>query len=230
MKTITHNGKPCVEAMVHRLPTESSKILMLTNGNILTYHKEQESDGAVTPIHLYITTDEEIKEGDWYIWKIDGGMVIYQCKLTDKEDLLRLNTVYKNKAKKIIATTDPNLFINIRSHLTSSEGLMVNIPQIPQTFIEEYCKAVGIDKVLVEVEIYDDPNFVEDLNKEMRLTPKILNRPKLNPDNTIIIHPVEEKVIPVSEVERLLKDLYYTGMVDIMNNKCSIDTWIKEKL
>jgi hypothetical protein len=42
-------------------------------------------------------------------------------------------------------------------------------------------------EVEIEMEIYDDPDFIEDLNKEMRLTPKILKKPKLDNEGCLIL-------------------------------------------
>jgi hypothetical protein len=44
--------------------------------------------------------------------------------------------------------------------------------------------------VEIEMEMYDDPDFVKDLNKEMRLTPKILHRPKLDADGCLILRKI----------------------------------------
>jgi hypothetical protein len=41
--------------------------------------------------------------------------------------------------------------------------------------------------VEILMEIYDDPDFIEDLNKEMRLTPKILKKPKLDNEGCLIL-------------------------------------------
>ena len=41
--------------------------------------------------------------------------------------------------------------------------------------------------VEIEMEMYDDPDFTVNLNREMRLTPKILHRPKLDADGCLIL-------------------------------------------
>ena len=76
-----------------------------------------------TPQHLYITSDDEIKEGD-YCYKHDlKGNVFKWINTT--------NPWYKD-AKKIIATTDKSLiplFCKIQTK---------NIPQISQSLINQY--------------------------------------------------------------------------------------------
>jgi hypothetical protein len=91
--------------------------------------------------HLYFTTDEEIKEGNWYY-------------------SVTLNNIFKatNKmlpifgGEKIIASTDPELNSNQIEPYDTSKPYGIEFAQIPQSFIEEYCKAGGIDEVLVEGE------------------------------------------------------------------------------
>ena len=180
-----------IKAKVHRLPTESSKILMLTNGNILTYYKEQESDGAVTPIHLYITTDEKIKEGDWYLWGGAEQKNIYQCKVSEAGDLDKLNTECKSLAKKIIATTDPKLHTN---EIVEEDMHMYkkSLPQIPQSFIKEYCKAGGIDEVLVEYERGICKTCGRSYSCHNYRHPFVsTTAPKLNQDGTLAVSLVE---------------------------------------
>jgi len=62
MKTITHNGVPCVEARVHMVATDGVGALSTrkSSGVITAYIKDLGS--IYQPQHLYITTDEEIKE------------------------------------------------------------------------------------------------------------------------------------------------------------------------
>lgn len=142
--------------------------------------------------HLYITTDEEIKEGDWVL---DMDNEVYQVKDNWKDK-------FSKYANKIIATTDLELMKYVGE---SYEGTIIRkegknyqaLPQIPQSFIEEYCKAGGIDEVLVEVESTPNPIF-DDM-------PNVIynQRLKLNPDNTIIIHPVEEKMHTLKQIKHM---------------------------
>lgn len=90
--------------------------------------------------HLHFTSNEEIKEGDKFIWKSQmyGNTEIY----TFKEDIgygIRIAEGYivnhSGNFGKVIATTDKSL----------------NLPLIPQSFIEEYVKNKGeIKEVDVE--------------------------------------------------------------------------------
>ena len=100
--------------------------------------------------YLYITSDDEIKEGDWVMFFWNGGEIGCDkpMQYSPKE-----GHVLNNGLKKIIATTDPKLgFYNSyvdhkgRKHTARSE---TKLPKIPQSFIESYVKK-PVDKVEVE--------------------------------------------------------------------------------
>ena len=68
------------------------------------------TDSSVRPHHMYITNDEEIKEGDWCLYL---GLSMTWFKLIEIDDykLYWGSREYfnKNLCKKIILTTDPKL-------------------------------------------------------------------------------------------------------------------------
>ena len=110
--------------------------------NPFFYELENES---VIPQNLFITSDEEIKEGDWFIR--DGS--IHKCfrvHKTDVEFLTSIDSVYcgsntfwsKEFCKKIILTTDSDLI---------KDGVQA----IPDEFLEWYvhnpsCEWVEVEK------------------------------------------------------------------------------------
>ena len=114
--------------------------------------KEIESGAAHQNYHLYLVSDEEIKVGDWTInvnCKYEHG----ELTTIDNEIELR-EYASQPQIKKVIATTDKSL-----GHV-SYDGIdkgMIPVhtphfvPQIQQSFIEDYVKAEGkIDEVMVE--------------------------------------------------------------------------------
>lgn len=220
------NSKEVVMKKEHSivmLPSEGpSMILFDTVGNELVYNPPvpQEKTVNVKPQHLYILSDEEIKEGDWCIQGFLSPDEPFQVSEGN------IKTAIASKAKKIIATTDPNLFVNVKNHLTSSEGLMVNVPQIPKSFIEEYCKAGGIEDVLVEY----TTKLVEgtDLGNDCHYVKP--DKPKLNPDYTIIIHPVEEKMYSGEEIVKKFKNLIPQLPITQSDMEGMTEDWIIEKL
>ena len=109
---------------VHMLPTEQS-LMCKTNDKLYFYPQENwfTRSTDTDPQHLYFTTDEEIKEGDW-VMNLNGD-TIYQ-HFGNGGDFEQWN--------KIIATTYPKL----------------ELPQPSQAFIKAYCEQGGIDEVDVE--------------------------------------------------------------------------------
>ena len=86
--------------------------------------------------HLYFTSDEEIKEGDWFL----DDTMSPKNSLQDLEYEL---------VGKIIATTDTKLNREIEG--AKGESVTDIFPQIPTSFIESYVKN-PVDKVLLEYE------------------------------------------------------------------------------
>ena len=146
--------------------------------------------------NLYILSDEDINEGDWFINLSSGGhphVGIYQA---NSENSKAINEFKFPEIRKIIASTNPKLIES-------------GVSEIPTSFIEEYCKAGGIDKVMVE---YDD--------KYSTL-----------PNKFIIIHPVEEKMYTEQDLVK--------SLVGFSNNFLKVRKtvqeseaikWIKENL
>ena len=118
-------------------------------------------NGNYLPQHLYITSDDEIKQSDWYLYYMnpDGIPELMQCR--DKDEAKRCNDKTRSIGQisfKIIATTDKSLTIKIVDKETCrpiESGIMhkykkKHLPQPSQSFIKKYCELGGIDKVLVE--------------------------------------------------------------------------------
>ena len=93
------------------LPTnEKAKICLNKNKLYLTqseleYIKDDKT--GTNPQHLYILSDEEIKEGDWYMYCHFGEWIISNSRETLKNETNTLENLNKDDYfKKIIATTD----------------------------------------------------------------------------------------------------------------------------
>lgn len=191
-----YKDKPCKEAQVVMLPTKDEIdfpiLKSLQNNNTLnklylpTKVVKYPDNYCITKEwekqHLYITTDEEIKEGGWFIGNSMGAKLedIKRCKF------IKDNIYYTSEdegygiARKIVASTDPKL----------------KLPQPSQDFIEAYCKAGGIDKVLVELNEFESCYNYNGahLHKDCSCKGGDFRQDiKIKPDNTIIIHPFKEK-------------------------------------
>ena len=115
--------------------------------------------------HLYILSDEEIKEG----WK----GIAYKDDIKGKvfNHFYTENKWYKD-AKIIIASTDESL----------------GLPRPSNEFIKRYCELGGIDEVLVEYKCsYEDCNMFGCHKYEGC---HLIQQLKVVPDNTITIYPI----------------------------------------
>jgi len=147
---------------VVRLPTEGNTALFIRDKELIyTTVALRRMFNEFGP-HLYLTSNEKIKKGDWYYLETTGhgsptGVYKSTTELTSK-----LNTLSVN-CSKIIATTDKSLTIPKITNIGMQEEcggiLQVKaLPQIPQPFVEAYIKAEGkIDEVQVEMKQYGTP-------------------------------------------------------------------------
>jgi hypothetical protein len=103
---------------VHLLPTDKPSRLYTNHGQLHLDSIFQQSNGHTINQNVYITSDLEIKEGDWYLvelFKITGesdGFHIEKCtKLDDVwcNNFDVISTRHKDNCKKIILTTDQDL-------------------------------------------------------------------------------------------------------------------------
>lgn len=141
-----------------------------------------------TPQHLYIISDDEIKEGDLFI---GDGASLKQCTLNNGGNINFKGGWYSGSSncKKIIATTDTSLKWEFKGIQMSR---MFELPQPSQQFIEKYIKSYNkgniITEVLVEYE-WKGKKYVDDQDtfgydkQILRINPK---------DNTIIIKEVKD--------------------------------------
>lgn len=149
------------------LPTDkASKLCLADDNKLVLSDKGEDLDYIINRQHLYITSDDEIKKGDW---TIDIGCKEPHGRLTTIDNQTELDR-YINadngyNIKKVIASTDPSL----------------GLPLIPESFIQAYVKAEGkIDEVQVEY---------EEITEGKKPFQNILvEQPKTRDDNTIIIH------------------------------------------
>lgn len=96
--------------------------------------------------HLYFTSDEEIKEGDWHYHRDAVGDEYILLKGRDFEPNMKF-------CSRIIATNDPKLTYTSKGTVT----FQAHIPQIHQSFIEFYVKN---PVKTIELE-YDAPKPIE---------------------------------------------------------------------
>lgn len=157
--------------------------------------------------HLYLITDDEIKEGDCFYYKEDNTIGEYGISQL-KEDYRKINTF---NCKKIIATDNKNF---------TQLGLGVHeIGEIPQSFLKEYCDKGGIDKVLVEYET------------DILKTNGWDVLPKINSNNEITIKQIKDSWSR-EEVISLLDNIsgYIISNSDAISSNLNLSKWIKDNV
>ncbi len=179
----------------------------------LQYDKDGFDPHVVQCKHLYIISDDEIKEGDWMynthhniISKGPGGGNHYD--------------------KKIVATTDES--IGYTDHRISPVPNFCDYPQLPESFIQAYIKAYNEGKSITEVDLEMDKTFhgyFDEGGEDWRYSAV-----KTRPDNTVIVH--QSKMYSKKEVEKLCEKAFRAGREaqnNLNGNKCP-SAWIQDNL
>lgn len=225
-------------AKIVLLATQNKSNICLLKSNKLNYGAEFISSSNTTAQHLYILSDDEIKEGDWVLYGEDSIMQVkssYDNDVTGDDiwlgDSLNGLATQKNFCKKVITTTDK---------LLKSDWVYKNniIPQIPQSFIEyfitEYNKGNIITDVMVEYEYSNRLNGDgESIGFKVHEPVKL----KLNPDNTINISTAKNHIINdfTKELKKEFSDVnldYLDFAADrFVNNISAVkDSWTREEV
>jgi hypothetical protein len=133
-------------ATKERAPIALGKNDLMVYDNYLHSTIQNKNDDFINQ-HLYILSDEEIKEGDW--------AYAYEKKEICKHVSLKHFGIGDGAFLKIIATTDISL-IKIQT-VVDNKSLTISgnleLPQIPQLFIEEYVKSYNSGKPIEWVEV-----------------------------------------------------------------------------
>lgn len=222
------------------LSTEkASKLLLLDN--ILSYCKSikiekyisnNKEEEQALPQHLYLVSDEEIKDNDHFMSAFYGYPLqnTKEWREKQKELLGKYPDLSDLKQHKIIATTDKSLKIPINKHLIRLEEADERdetflLPQIPESFIEAYVKANGeINEVEVEYEQKRWGYYSKNINSES-INHNVKEYLFLTDNNEVIISLKEEdKLYNINDIKKLI-ELYNTTYID-----GDINTWIKENL
>lgn len=219
------NGKYYQQYKVVMLATNYGKLTLYDYKDLKTLSYalgNHKGSTNLIPQHLYILSDDEIKEGDWVLYKNKPCLV----SLYAYSGEMKVTLIYAIKyCKKIIATTDTLIITNMSdSNAVREIDFDIEVPKLSDSFIkkyiEEYNKGSQITKVLVEYE-FNQHKFMVTLcttkEKEYNL--------KVDSNNTITIKKVKDSYSR-EEVEKLVINALKTRVVW----QSEIDNWIKENL
>ena len=190
---------------------------------------------------IYITTDEEIKEGDW------AYNIVQRTYFMVSKSFMKIigNTLPTNK--KIIATTNTKLNLGICEDCKQDKDYRHNfikctcsLPQPSRSFIEVFCEADGIENVLVEYDCISSVSIdVWDFKPEGITIDKgkksecIEYKLKVNSHNEITIHPIKSSWTREEVITFGLKCIQAAKDVDNQDDSGIItidEYWIKENL
>lgn len=175
--------------------------------------------------HLYILSDDEIKEGDWFI----ANQGVFQCleivggdypyKISNQYNKGEIQ--YKSKhwfGNKIIATTDKYIMYHDKTPIGENvNGLYKILPQPSPSFIQKY------------IEEWNKGNKIKQVNVEYVLSGKIVDInhfnveyiPKVDKNNQIFITKVKDSWSREEVIELFHK---------LIPDTTRIDQWIEENL
>lgn len=178
-----------------------------------------------TTQHLYIISNEEIKEGDWFVLRNKEIKKCYKAinQYEVSYDLVENQYDLESRAfcKKIIATTNPELW---RFEFSEDRVAKIGIDFV-ERFVKEWNKGNKIEKVMVEYESVwfegdDNPN---NCKEEL----------KLRSNGTVIISPIEEKKYSKYHINMAIREAimypekFMTGIVH--DDKKSL-AWVEDEL
>jgi len=203
-------------AKVIKLPTPNGGAICINNKDKMFNSHYSDTKNY----HLYIISDDEVNEGDYYLWNSIGGW-----ELIKAINLFGFHESVKHKVFKVISTTDK---LNIHPNISDSYRTGNCLPQPSQQFIEKYIEEYNngniITDVLVEYEEYY-PNLVDGdftRNNILRINPK---------DNTITIKKLKTNW-DKNEITNIIKkfaDVFVANTNTAYKQK-DINDWIENNL
>jgi len=239
-------------AQVVMLPTDKkyNGIIVKDDNKLeLIYNNSHEHEDYI-PQHLYITSDDKIKEGDWIICV---GADYDQNEKNNTYKILKY-TSEELGISKIIATTDTSLklvcqkcddtkeldtgmfgIIDCDRCYYKNENKHLQLPQPSQQFIEKFIFCYNLGEIITDVLVeYEKIQWNLDKQGSLRQEPEF--KLKINPkDNTITIKKLKDSWNR-EEVKQLLWKAYTHNFPKMSTEEISkeliptFDRWIKENL
>lgn len=205
-----------IKCKVEMIPTEGPGPIVLNGAfdwKLFLNSGKQSRMETIQPHHLYFTSKEVIKEGDWILRKrecygprkvvriVSPDKVYCTCENSNDEEITYVFDI--QGSMKIVAATDSNLWNKKPIEETSGHFTNAPLPKIEIFFVEEYVKAQGkIDEVLLEcseictgeIGEYDGETFEY-----------VKQNVKLNSNGTVIIVPSPTRSYSLEEVSDILR-------------------------
>ena len=216
------NGKYYQQCEVVMLATNYGKLTLYDYKDLKTLSYalgNHKGSTNLIPQHLYILSDDEIKEGDW----------VYDTITNTIQKAMYSHEILKRDFKKIIATTDTLIIANMSdSNAVREIDFDIEVPKPSNSFISKYIEEYNKDNQIIDVLIeyskeWVGKEYVDDIDAYGY--DKFEKRLKINSDNTITIKKLKNSYSR-EEVEKLVINALKTRVVW----QSEIDNWIKENL
>jgi hypothetical protein len=223
------------KARVIMLPTKNRPCLLnLTLSNNLHLWNTNGTTYNPNGQHLYIILNDEIKEGDYYLFFKNNS--ICRAEFLTEENIEVLEGLRKIKAvQKIIASTDTLLIEDKRTYICGLMDKPNILPQPSQQFIKKYIDSYNLSEVnsnnMTIIEVLVEYELLEDASQSIDMTDGVFI-PKINfEDNTITIKKLKDSW----SREEMIKNIKSFADVFVANTNTAckqfdIDNWIKENL
>ena len=223
-----------IEIKVHALPTEKA-LIHLINGTYVWNELHSTAYGCSIPHHLYATTSETPKEGDWFI----KDNILYQAvRRPDGVEFVGYYTTdfqYIDKdCRKVVATDDKDLYFQPQEMKTWSDNSPEQIsPEFQQAWVREANKGTPIVDAMVEM-AEERHMMGVDIDDNSKINYDIITYPKLNPQGYVTILPVKEKMYTAQELKTycaaafIRKDVKGGLAFDYTDG--AFDSWAKQNL
>ena len=189
--------------------------------------KVMDGDIKMSYKHLYITSDEEIKVGDWMYSQMDGYPTQWDGDLSESKNPKEYGY------NKIISTTDKSITTPGYNSFDEDDICNCYLPQPSQQFIEKYIEEYNKGNVITDVLVEYIDNGEEGWSGSNEDGEPIWNEKielKVNPKgNTITIKKVKDSWNR-EEVIELISD--WTRMKSGLNINLpdNFDNWIETNL
>ena len=198
------------------LKPQDSKLVMVIEPRAKQYAKSLNFPKQ----HLYIVSNETIKESDWYIW-LDNSQI---CRA--ETDIMIINQHLKNgHIKKIIATT--NEYIGYTDIRVSPVKNFCIYPQPSDSFIKKYIEEYNKGNIITNVLVEYRKATYEDWIKTAE---PVKDSVKVDSNNCITIKKIEPKLYTREQVEILITNAFKAGYKRSHSGYPHTDNWSKPKV
>lgn len=208
------------KTQVVMLPTnEKANLALNSNGKLALSNHSYNNSPNFTNQHLYFLSDEEIKEGDWFILgnnKDKPYQVGYCGFIPDRE----------KGDRKVIATTDSSL----REHddTVPYPKTRPALPQPSQDFIKVFVEEYNKGNVIEEVDVEYEGQYRINTDGEPIGLPVHNYRPKVNSKNEITIRKIKDSWS--REEVKLLIERYQDTFGSMGSASSFCQNWISKNL